>query len=261
MALATKQTAAVGTTPRAAAARPALRRVVTAHAATASQPEAADAPSRRQALAFAAAAAAAIAGAAGAPVAAAAEAACGDLVETPSGLKFCEIAEGAGKEPSKGSLIRCHYTGRLASNGKVFDSSYTRGRPLTFKVRTRWGAARPSPRAAGSGRCGRRVLPRCRLPARPALLPEGCRRRRRGGARGSPRTSPAVALAPGALRPCCRAHSAAGWRGRGDPRVGPRHSRWRRHPSDERGRQAAARHPRRWAAMVMAACTCWLCVR
>jgi len=29
----------------------------------------------------------------------------------------------------------CHYTGRLASNGKVFDSSYERGRPLTFKVR------------------------------------------------------------------------------------------------------------------------------
>jgi len=29
---------------------------------------------------------------------------------------------------------RCHYTGRLASNGRVFDSSYERGRPLTFKV-------------------------------------------------------------------------------------------------------------------------------
>jgi hypothetical protein len=30
-------------------------------------------------------------------------------------------------------LRRCHYTGRLASN-VVFDSSYERGRPLTFKV-------------------------------------------------------------------------------------------------------------------------------
>ena len=29
---------------------------------------------------------------------------------------------------------RCHYTGRLASNGRVFDSSYERGRPLTFKI-------------------------------------------------------------------------------------------------------------------------------
>ena len=29
---------------------------------------------------------------------------------------------------------RCHYTGKLASNNRVFDSSYERGRPLTFKV-------------------------------------------------------------------------------------------------------------------------------
>jgi hypothetical protein len=33
-------------------------------------------------------------------------------------------------------LCRCHYTGRLASNNVVFDSSYERGRPLTFKVIT-----------------------------------------------------------------------------------------------------------------------------
>lgn len=32
---------------------------------------------------------------------------------------------------------RCHYTGRLASNGRVFDSSYERRRPLTFKVGVR----------------------------------------------------------------------------------------------------------------------------
>ena len=30
--------------------------------------------------------------------------------------------------------IRCHYRGRLASNNAVFDSSYDRGRPLSFKV-------------------------------------------------------------------------------------------------------------------------------
>jgi peptidylprolyl isomerase len=28
----------------------------------------------------------------------------------------------------------CHYTGRLADSGRVFDSSYERGRPLTFRV-------------------------------------------------------------------------------------------------------------------------------
>lgn len=31
-------------------------------------------------------------------------------------------------------MIRAHYTGRLASNGAVFDSSYPRSRPLQFKI-------------------------------------------------------------------------------------------------------------------------------
>lgn len=31
-------------------------------------------------------------------------------------------------------LLRAHYTGRLVSNGRVFDSSYERGRPLTFRI-------------------------------------------------------------------------------------------------------------------------------
>lgn len=31
-------------------------------------------------------------------------------------------------------MIRAHYTGRLASNGAVFDSSYPRGKPLQFKI-------------------------------------------------------------------------------------------------------------------------------
>ena len=32
---------------------------------------------------------------------------------------------------------RCHYKGRLASNNAIFDSSYERGRPLSFKVGVR----------------------------------------------------------------------------------------------------------------------------
>ncbi|KAK9837432.1 hypothetical protein WJX81_002092 [Elliptochloris bilobata] len=56
------------------------------------------------------------------------------LSTAPSGIAFCDTREGTGKEPAKGSLIRCHYRGRLASNNAVFDSSYERGRPLTFKV-------------------------------------------------------------------------------------------------------------------------------
>eukprot|EP00879_Flechtneria_rotunda_P009280 GHRR01009715.1.p1 GENE.GHRR01009715.1~~GHRR01009715.1.p1 ORF type:complete len:196 (+),score=68.69 GHRR01009715.1:749-1336(+) len=67
------------------------------------------------------------------PPAAAAAPTC-DLVTAPTGLQYCDAKIGTGSEPVKGSLIRCHYTGRLASNNRVFDSSYERGRPLTFKI-------------------------------------------------------------------------------------------------------------------------------
>ncbi|KIZ01189.1 FKBP-type peptidyl-prolyl cis-trans isomerase [Monoraphidium neglectum] len=131
-----------------------VRRPVAARAAKHDeQPPSAAVPRRAALVAIAAAPAA---GLVRVPLAAA-EAACTDLrqqaaaaprraaprraartqIDTPSGLKYCEIAEGTGKEPVKGALIRAHYTGRLASNGKVFDSSYTRGRPLTFKVGAR----------------------------------------------------------------------------------------------------------------------------
>ena len=32
---------------------------------------------------------------------------------------------------------RCHYKGKLASNNAMFDSSYERGRPLSFKIGVR----------------------------------------------------------------------------------------------------------------------------
>eukprot|EP00884_Botryococcus_braunii_P018912 jgi/Botrbrau1/5704/Bobra.0071s0037.1 len=56
------------------------------------------------------------------------------LVRGEGGLQFCDLREGTGQEPSSYSFVRCHYTGKLASNGEVFDSSYERRRPLTFKV-------------------------------------------------------------------------------------------------------------------------------
>ncbi|KAK9814292.1 hypothetical protein WJX72_003523 [[Myrmecia] bisecta] len=59
---------------------------------------------------------------------------CTDFVTAPNGIKFCEIQEGTGPSPQKGAMIRCHYMGRLASNGAVFDSSYERRRPLSFKI-------------------------------------------------------------------------------------------------------------------------------
>ncbi|KAL3133913.1 hypothetical protein ABBQ32_008367 [Trebouxia sp. C0010 RCD-2024] len=54
----------------------------------------------------------------------------------PSGLKWLDTQEGSGPPPVKGANIRCHYTGKLTS-GAVFDSSYERRKPLTFKIGVR----------------------------------------------------------------------------------------------------------------------------
>ncbi|KAJ6805350.1 peptidyl-prolyl cis-trans isomerase FKBP13, chloroplastic-like [Iris pallida] len=62
----------------------------------------------------------------------AAESSC-PLTVAPSGLAFCDIVVGYGPEATKGQLIKAHYVGKL-ENGKVFDSSYGRGKPLTFRV-------------------------------------------------------------------------------------------------------------------------------
>ncbi|THU68659.1 hypothetical protein C4D60_Mb08t06190 [Musa balbisiana] len=55
------------------------------------------------------------------------------LTVAPSGLAFCDRVVGSGPEATQGQLIKAHYVGRL-ENGAVFDSSYSRGRPLTFRV-------------------------------------------------------------------------------------------------------------------------------
>eukprot|EP00210_Caulerpa_lentillifera_P007978 g7617.t1 len=56
------------------------------------------------------------------------------LISSPSGIQFCDGVIGSGETVQEGTLIRAHYTGRLASDMKVFDSSYPRGRPLVFKI-------------------------------------------------------------------------------------------------------------------------------
>uniref|UniRef100_A0A0F7H0G3 peptidylprolyl isomerase n=1 Tax=Pelargonium tetragonum TaxID=122197 RepID=A0A0F7H0G3_9ROSI len=65
--------------------------------------------------------------------AAAAEATPCELTLSPSGLAFCDKVVGYGPQAVKGQLIKAHYVGKL-ENGKVFDSSYNRGKPLTFRV-------------------------------------------------------------------------------------------------------------------------------
>ncbi|CAL5412794.1 unnamed protein product [Camellia sinensis] len=56
-----------------------------------------------------------------------------ELTVAPSGLAYCDKMVGTGPEAVKGQLIKAHYVGKL-DNGTVFDSSYNRGKPLTFRV-------------------------------------------------------------------------------------------------------------------------------
>ncbi|XP_047332756.1 peptidyl-prolyl cis-trans isomerase FKBP13, chloroplastic-like [Impatiens glandulifera] len=56
-----------------------------------------------------------------------------ELTGSPSGLAYCDIVVGFGPEALKGQLIKAHYVGKL-DNGTVFDSSYNRGKPLTFRL-------------------------------------------------------------------------------------------------------------------------------
>ena len=52
---------------------------------------------------------------------------------TSSGLQYVVEKEGTGKQPTASDNVTVHYTGRLL-NGKVFDSSVSRGEPATFPL-------------------------------------------------------------------------------------------------------------------------------
>ncbi len=58
----------------------------------------------------------------------------GETVTTPSGLKYIDIVEGTGASPVPSDVVRVNYTGWVAADGKKFDSSYDRGKPLDFGV-------------------------------------------------------------------------------------------------------------------------------
>ncbi|WP_297517325.1 peptidylprolyl isomerase [Flavobacterium sp.] len=53
--------------------------------------------------------------------------------KTDSGLRYQIIQKGTGKKAEKGSTVSVHYTGAL-DNGKVFDSSYGRKKPIEFPL-------------------------------------------------------------------------------------------------------------------------------
>ncbi|MFN3492464.1 MAG: FKBP-type peptidyl-prolyl cis-trans isomerase [Anaerolineales bacterium] len=52
-------------------------------------------------------------------------------MKTQSGLDFIELVEGKGKQAEAGKTVSVHYTGKF-QDGRVFDSSVSRGEPLEF---------------------------------------------------------------------------------------------------------------------------------
>jgi FKBP-type peptidyl-prolyl cis-trans isomerase FklB len=55
------------------------------------------------------------------------------VVALPSGLQYKVITEGNGPKPAATDQVSVHYSGKLLS-GKVFDSSYKRNEPATFRL-------------------------------------------------------------------------------------------------------------------------------
>jgi FKBP-type peptidyl-prolyl cis-trans isomerase len=51
-----------------------------------------------------------------------------------SGLKYQVIEEGTGEIPKASNTVTVHYEGKLL-DGTIFDSSYAKGKPLTFGLR------------------------------------------------------------------------------------------------------------------------------
>ncbi len=56
-----------------------------------------------------------------------------NAITTDSGLKYIEIEEGTGDNPTTGKKVVVHYTGTL-ENGTKFDSSRDRGTPFEFTI-------------------------------------------------------------------------------------------------------------------------------
>ena len=54
-------------------------------------------------------------------------------MKTASGLEYIEIEAGTGAQAQAGKTVSVHYTGKFP-DGKVFDSSVSRGEPISFAL-------------------------------------------------------------------------------------------------------------------------------
>ncbi|MAB91024.1 MAG: hypothetical protein CMJ90_16455 [Planctomycetes bacterium] len=57
-----------------------------------------------------------------------------ELKATESGLQMKVVAVGEGVMPTRQDRVDCHYAGWRKRDGKLFDSSFGRGEPMTFPV-------------------------------------------------------------------------------------------------------------------------------
>jgi FKBP-type peptidyl-prolyl cis-trans isomerase len=70
-------------------------------------------------------------------------------------LEIIEQKVGSGKEVKKSSTVTVHYTGALARDGKIFESSQDSGQPITFplsQVIKGWQEGLPGMREGGKRR-------------------------------------------------------------------------------------------------------------
>ena len=54
-------------------------------------------------------------------------------MKTTSGLEYIEVEAGTGAQAVAGKTVAVHYTGKF-QDGKVFDSSVSRGEPIEFPL-------------------------------------------------------------------------------------------------------------------------------
>jgi len=96
------------------------------------------------------------------------------IITLPSGVQYKIVRAGTGEIPKASDNITADYEGRLIS-GKVFDSSYKRGKPASFpvngvikgwqevlqlmKVGAKWQVYIPSELAYGASGAGRNIGP------------------------------------------------------------------------------------------------------